>query len=512
MEKAFGKSQIQIKRLTDNIGALNSQERAKITKALEKIERRISPVALAVYFPEVEMHNQFLGHAFWALNHGIIAKDTFRWRKAPVEAEWLLMLVIDIRSGLACFTWGYQLDPYIDVNRINSSIIQARLSMRDNDFVEAIPAIMHKAALHIAQHAHRIHRHSILYPLLRSITLMGVGSALALGSVDAASHNMPTWTPNDSKQLMKGEWWNKQLNSQLNAQTNIPQQQSFLPLTTSEELKRLPQLPENDEEVLPIFLPEYPLAALAGIIDPQKLLDQMDKEELQALLSSIQKRNKVKFYISIFAKDQKVPAALNAPTLARSIFHEGERSILLHIHLGDSKKTQISYDPELAAELPEDTRRSMLSAIKEHATHFNEPSTVLFESVRLLARLSQPSIQQLNRRLHPHTNNTQTEGISTEIPPVPLILPSDPVQHHSSMRELILSMVEGKTGIALFIALIIAAFLGCITVWIRLRRNVQLEISDADLRLDATVGAGVSRAVNYKDGKETSKSNSSGLI
>lgn len=512
MEKSFGKSQIQIKRLTDNIGALNSQERAKITKALEKIERRISPVALAVYFPEVEMHNQFLGHAFWALNHGVIAKDTFRWRKAPVKAEWLLMLVIDIRSGLACFTWGYQLDPYIDVNRINSCIIQARLSMRDNDFVEAIPAIMHKAALHIARQAHRIHRHSILYPILRSITLMGLSSALVFGSAHAASHNMPTWAPNDSKQLMKGEWWNKQLNSTLKPQTKTPQQQSFLPLTTSEELKRLPLLPENDAEVLPIFLPEYPLAAVAGIIDPQKLLNQMEKEELQALLSSVQKYNKVKFYISIFAKDQKVPAALNAPTLARSIFHEGERSILLHIHLGDSKKTQISYDAELTAALPEDTRRSMLNAIKEHAKHFNEPSSVLFESVRLLARLSQPSIQKLNHQLKPQTNNTHTDGSSTEIPPVPLVIPTDPVQHHSSMKELILSMAEGKTGIALFTTLIIATLLSLITVWIRLRRHVQLQPSDADLRLDATVGAGVSRAVNYKDGKETSKSSSSGLI
>ena len=40
--------------------------------------------------------------------------------QGPLDPQWLLVLVLDVRTDTACFMWGYELDPYVEPDLINN--------------------------------------------------------------------------------------------------------------------------------------------------------------------------------------------------------------------------------------------------------------------------------------------------------------------------------------------------------------------------------------------------------
>ena len=53
LDKKYGKDAIPYRRVCDNAGALRQQDRMRLNALLEKLERRIPPVLLSVYFPNI---------------------------------------------------------------------------------------------------------------------------------------------------------------------------------------------------------------------------------------------------------------------------------------------------------------------------------------------------------------------------------------------------------------------------------------------------------------------------
>ena len=125
LDKRYGKDAIPYRRVCDNAGALRQQDRMRLNALLEKLERRIPPVLLSVYFPNILEPFSLIPHSFWTMNHLTVDEAGFPNHQGPLDPQWLLVLVLDVRTDTACFMWGYELDPYVEPDLINKSIMKA---------------------------------------------------------------------------------------------------------------------------------------------------------------------------------------------------------------------------------------------------------------------------------------------------------------------------------------------------------------------------------------------------
>lgn len=208
----FGEGQREFTRVLDDAGALTHPERMELLHALENMERRLSPVALCIYITDDGNVQDLRTHAHWILNHARIHHPSFGKREQklymemleaselreraqgeapvssplaeptpsifsrlwtsisakvsdlfhpyaePVRQEWMLILVVDVQLEMACFSWGYMLDPYINPDSINSCIVNARLQFREREMVSGLKKVMSSAVSRIAADAHKANR------------------------------------------------------------------------------------------------------------------------------------------------------------------------------------------------------------------------------------------------------------------------------------------------------------------------------------------------------------------
>lgn len=213
--------------MLDGAGVLTHQERLELLHTLEDLERNISPVALCIYLTDHGKAQDLRTHAHWILNHARIHHPSFgkrEQRKAiedaaleerlpgekrphyadvspgllerlwtsvktyirdawhplppPVRQEWMLMLVVDVSLEMACFSWGYKLDPYVNPDSINSCIISARLQFRERDMVSGLKKVMRAAVNRIAVDARKVNKR-----LRRSASLPKGIRAMLLGAL-----------------------------------------------------------------------------------------------------------------------------------------------------------------------------------------------------------------------------------------------------------------------------------------------------------------------------------------
>lgn len=230
-DAVFGGGDVLFPRVLDEAGVLTHSERGALMRALERIERKLPPIALCVYLTRHGVAGQFCSHAHWILNHASLHKPSFgkreqlriqdapdsptlmelsaeerreratgkrkgwwerlceRWHNRQqkklkaVQKEWMLILVLDVQLERACFSWGYRLDPYINQDSINSAIIRSRLHFRERAMVTAIKRVMTLAVRTIAADSHGINKSirpagSVISPRLAAISalaLCGVG-------------------------------------------------------------------------------------------------------------------------------------------------------------------------------------------------------------------------------------------------------------------------------------------------------------------------------------------------
>lgn len=246
----FGDRQVEFTRVLDEAGALTHQERMELIHRLEQLERNIPPVALCVYITDNGQIQHMRTHAHWILNHarihhpsfgkreqhkaiedaelrerrpGDVAeisssqqegswagrvlssitglwRDVFRPYAPPVRQEWMLVLVMDVQLETACFSWGYMLDPYINPDSINSSIIRARLQFRERDMISGLKKVMSHAARTIAIDGRGISRR--IRRRMAQVTtqqlplwLGGMAVSLLAGSVSPAQETPPAAEP-----------------------------------------------------------------------------------------------------------------------------------------------------------------------------------------------------------------------------------------------------------------------------------------------------------------------------
>lgn len=202
----FQEGEVEFTRVLDGAGALTHRERIELLHALEDMERNIPPVALGIYITDHGKVQHLRTHAHWILNHARIHHPSFgkrEQRKAiedaellerrpgeqrhyadvspglferlwtsvktyvrdamhplppPVRQEWMLMLVVDVQLEMACFTWGYKLDPYVNPDSINSCIVKARLQFRERAMAVGLRKVMKAAVDLIAIDAHKVNR------------------------------------------------------------------------------------------------------------------------------------------------------------------------------------------------------------------------------------------------------------------------------------------------------------------------------------------------------------------
>ena len=204
------------------------------------------------------------------------------------------------------------------------------------------------------------------------------------------------WTSRDQQSLMRGAWWNANpsLLPPVDAAT-APSDPMPEPAANADS-PAVDPIPEDFTDVNEYFLPDY-IRTSTGLIDPQKLLAEVESNDVIELIKLIKSRYNVNLFVSIFAAGQKVPPSVNAPTIARQIFRNKERNLLLHFHMGDIKSAQIALDPELSSQLGDAGRRDLLYQVKQDASRFTNPQDELIEAMISLARRTEADMASAPR-------------------------------------------------------------------------------------------------------------------
>ena len=145
-------------------------------------------------------------------------------------------------------------------------------------------------------------------------------------------------------------------------------------------------IPEDFTDVNEYFLPDY-IRTSTGLIDPPRSFSRKWKAMTSSNLSSSSNPATTSTCSSASSRPgRKSPPSVNAPTIARQIFRNKERNLLLHFHMGDIKSAQIALDPELSSQLGDAGRRDLLYQVKQDASRFTNPQDELIEAMISLAR------------------------------------------------------------------------------------------------------------------------------
>lgn len=172
---------------------------------------------------------------------------------------------------------------------------------------------------------------------------------------------------------MKGTWWEANAPLLPPVDAAVAPSASVPEPSANADSPAVDPVPEDFTDVNEYFLPDY-IRTSTGLIDPQKLLTEVESNDVIELIKLIKSRYNVNLFVSIFAAGQKVPPSVNAPTIARQIFKNKERNLLLHFHMGDIKSAQIALDPELSAQLGDAGRRDLLYQVKQDASRVHQPA------------------------------------------------------------------------------------------------------------------------------------------
>lgn len=337
--------------------------------------------------------------------------------------------------------------------------------------------------------------------------------ATPLSSEEKAKlEGLPTWSEDEEKKMLTGKIWDDMpevlpSNSGLanggdgaNEKEGVEPSGSAIPSIT-EEKSAVESIPEDFTKVLPHYLPAYIRPMEAGLIDPQKLLGEIERNDILMMIAKIREDTGGQIYVSLFAPGQEVPPEINAPALARQIFKPGETSLLLYIHYGDVKGTQIVCDANMTAKLGDNGRRLLLSRVKEHSSLYTNPQDCLIESIIALDELASPELRKLfleeKERMTPH---------AVGVPSVNIEFTEKEEVREKHLSEKIKELFAEHQGYAhaVMYGVIILLILAGFYLWSRNCKPVRLLQTVPDKRLSAPNGASISRPVNYGSREDSS--------
>lgn len=567
----FGDHGVSFSRVLDRAGALTHSERQDLTRALADMERNLPPIALCIYITNDGRAQYLRSHAHWMLNHAQIYHPSFGrrekvqaiedaeltelapgekagdgaparpvswWQRLrtgvrdvlhpyppPVRPEWMLILVLDVQLELACFTWGYMLDPYVNPDSINSCIIGARLQFRERDMLSGLKRVMKAAVSRIAAQSHAVNRRLKRggMPLLLGLGLAGAllaGNAHAQGQLPvfadeevavaeddaqpspapvppaaapssapaaagraAASAAAPRWTEEDYRHLLSGE---------LNAGYKMLQVQgSATPPAEKQPVRNgRSRSQESDTKVPKHYYPGYSVADATGLIDPQRLLSGVERADVEYTLRELNARSPYHLYIGVYRQGQDLPMELAVGALVRSVARPGEYAAMLLYGMGDTPELDLGYHE---MKLSDEDRHAWLERVLRAARHRGGVEGLMAAAAELHSCL-EPVAAELPPLL---------QQSAVHVPLIPLEMRPDVEVKEPSFRDNMREML--KHPVVHTIAMVVGGVLGAaglllLFVWLR-RRSGKLLQTRPDYRLASPCGAGVSRAVSYLEGK-----------
>ena len=556
--------------MVDEAGVLMHSERRELMEALEDMERNIPPVALGIFITSHGKLKQFRPHAHWALNHAVIHHPSFGKRESvqaiedadlavgsgrsrdhdqaaetaplkewwkqlrkrirdfvhpyppPVRQEWMLVLVLDVQLEVACFTWGYMLDPYINPDSINSSIVGARLYFRERATSVGLHKVMKAAVAQLAARSHGVNKRMRKPILMRSaVVTLGLlsGSLQAVppipddevaeevtedaakgspapsavqpaespseetGGNAAAPQAAPQWSPTDYRRLLAGE---------------MPEAYKMLTDSTVSPpppAKTVPSRDGSDRRISKRFYRGYADAQGESLIDPQQLLSSPERADVDYALRKVNASSGYHLYVALFRKGQELPMELAAGALARSVAQPGEYTVMLMYGIGDSPQIELGYHE---MELTDENRHAWLDKVQRAAIVRGGGVEGILAAVQELHTCLAPVAEQLP---------PLEQRSDLQVPLVPIEMREDDEAEEVTMGDELRQMMGNSAmrpiGMALGGMLSLAMFaLGI--AWLR-RRSGRLLKSEPDVRLSSPYGAGVSRNVNYLEGREEKK-------
>ncbi len=591
----FGDGLVAFRRVEDAAGVLTHQERQELLRFLADLERNIPPAALCIYITDYGQTAGFRPHAHWILNHAQIHHPSFGRREKqmaiedaelvvrfkgekpagsappepqpgwfsrsasrvrsflrdllhphlppPVRQDWMLILVLDVQLEIACFSWGYQLDPYIDPNSINRCIVKAKLQFRERAMVAGLRRVMLGAVKEIAISSRKVNARlrRPTAPRTPHLLTAALGGSLLLGSPQAWAEpeapapaptqaladddvaeevpegdttpqpaDAPTapapevqvrpgaaasyghaarWHDADQKHLLAGE---------------MPEAYNQLLPTADTKRAAAPFRPgktkESNSSVQAQYSGEYRKPSSAGLSDPQKLLGTEATRDVEHVLREINAKGHYRIYVAILRASQEPPQELAVQTLATATAAPCEYAALLRFSLGDAEKLDIGYQ---LITLTDDQRRAWLTEVRRSA---NEAGGDGLDS--LLA-----AIRALDAKLHPLAG-TFTPITPTTTGKLPLVrlkfMDEEKKEEEPSARQKAEAFLNNPDNHPLLIGIGvgITAIAALIMLILMRRRSGKLLESVPDVRLSSPYGAGVSRYVRYLEGKESQKEKS----
>ncbi len=583
----FGDGQVEFTRVVDAAGALTHQERQGLLEFLEKLERALPPVALCIYITDDGQAEEFRTHAHWILNHARIHHPSFGRREKhlavedaefrlrfakealaagapavepdsshggwlsrignylhdalhphlppPVKQEWMLILVLDVQLERACFSWGYQLDPYINPDSINRCIVGAKFQFRERAMVAGLRRVMRDAVREIAAGSRRVNAQ--LRRTGRAVSALALMAAASLALAPTLAEAAPA-PPAELSALPQDD-----VAEELAAATNAPEGSSEAPAAApaapdpgapatyaapprwnEEDYRHLKagELPqayaqlfppaerpraerrfrssssasqESDKKVLGRYCEAYSSPSPAGLCDPQGLLSVEERRDVEHVLRELNANGRFRIYVALFRAGQQLPPELSVHHLTTATAKPCEYAALLLFPLGDSQLLDLGYQEVKPAD---EERHAWLRRVRSAAAPEGDGVEALL-----------PAIREVYAVISPLSANFRTYSPEAEekLPLIPVEFRPDLDEKKVPLKDKIAAffMNEAYHPAMIASAALLLVLAALVLIIVIRRRSGHLLESVADVRLSSPYGAGVSRYVRYLEGKESPK-------
>ncbi len=604
----FGDGQVEFTRVVDAAGALTHQERQELLHFLENLERVIPPIALCIYITDDGQAEEFRTHAHWILNHARIHHPSFGRREKhlavedselklriakeavaagapaiepdpvqgswlsrignylrdalhphlppPVKQEWMLILVLDVQLERACFSWGYQLDPYINPDSINRCIVSAKFQFRERAMVAGLRRVMKGAVREIASGSRRVNARlrrtgralSLLAALASALPLCfapapcsaapqaaahapaaapasenddvaeevdpadaaGASPAPATPAVPAegaaapqteapAATPAPPAEPGAPATYAAQPRWSEEdyrhlMAGELTEAYSLLSPPADAPKAQS-RFRSSSSNQESDKKVLGRYMETYNLPSPSGLSDPQGLLTVEERRDVEHVLRELNANGRFRIYAALYRAGQQLPPELSVHHLTTATAKPCEYAALLLFPLGDSQLLDLGYQEVKPSD---EDRHAWLLRVRSAAAPEGDGVESLLQAIRevhaILAPLS----------VHFRTFSTEAEE---KLPLIPVEFLPDAEEKKVPMKDKIAAFFKDETNLSLvYSAAILLLLIALVVLFFFLRRRSgNLLESVADVRLSSPYGAGVSRYVRYLEGKESPK-------
>ena len=589
----FGNNEVEFTRVVDAAGALTHRERMDLLRYLEDLERDLLPVALGVYITDHGQTTDFRHHAHWILNHarihhpsfgkrehrravedaaliegkpgeyrqqeeekkgsilkriGEYVRDAFHPYPPSVKQEYMLILVLDVQLELACFSWGYMLDPYINADKINTCIVKARLLFRERAMVLALKRVMSLAVRQIAASSHRINKQLRSktgfggYRAVQQMLALSLGGALLASSPVSSAQNdyahlfesddvaelpdddvaevvepapvttpqpvqtVPVksdFTPGDAAGYNKAPKWSGQdyemlMNAKLAGGYNMLMPDTPPPVASP----TAPQVQTSPEgvSVRGCYTEDYrprPGRCVPELNDPQKLLTDVERADAVYELQYLNAHSSFRIYVSLYQREQLENAGFSVAELVRVVAGVDEYAVMLHYGLGEPPLLEIGFK---SIDVTDEQRHEIYNRLNAAVNAAGGGAEGLLAAMNCLHECIKPMAGDFVP-LSAGSGFTLAPVLDESVGKAP------EEEEEESTVDKILGVVSGGTLIPFCVAFLVAVFGAVCTFLFCLwrRKFGRLLETRPDVRLNSRYGAGVSRYVRYLEGQEDAK-------